>query len=180
MRSEVINGSRRVRIVLLQFALLPFLNGPRRFAHIVHRVTELAKYAIVYAPGFDLLLDFDKLGTGLPQLEIQPPKSVARSQKLDGNPWSSTFLGWTCADNTRLSCLARKKVCQLQFATDPRVSLHVQQTTQSAYLQSLSGFFDVPTEYRPFSLYKNNDRKAAGPSFLRFVQVVVPKSAHPF
>jgi hypothetical protein len=53
-----------VWIVLLQFALLPFLNGPRRFAHIVHRVTELAKYAIVYATGFDLLLDFDKLSTG--------------------------------------------------------------------------------------------------------------------
>ena len=120
-------------------------------------------YAIVYANGFDLLLDFDKLGTGSSAAGNSTPKKCRSESEARRQPLEQ---GWTCAHNTRLSYLTRKKVCQLQFATDPGVSLHVQQTAQSAYLQSLSGFFDVPTEYRPFSLYKNNDRKAAGPSFL--------------
>jgi hypothetical protein len=33
-------------------------------------------------------------------------------------------------------------------------------------VQSLGRFFDVPTEYRPFSLYKDNDRKTTAPPFL--------------
>src|SRR5260370_41183640 len=42
----------RVRIVMLQLALPPFLNGPRRLAHVIRRVAELCQYAGLYAAGF--------------------------------------------------------------------------------------------------------------------------------
>jgi hypothetical protein len=91
-----------------------------------HPVAKFAKYPSVYPTGLNLLLDFEQLSTGLPQLEIQPPKSVAWSQEFDGNPERSAFLGGTYANNTRLSYLAREKLCQLELTADPRVTLHLQ------------------------------------------------------
>src|SRR5712664_3490500 len=81
-----------LRIVLLQLALLPLLNGPCGFAYVIHRVAELSQYARLHAAGFNCLLDLDKLGAGLLELEIHPPKSLVGNQKFDCDHHDSALL----------------------------------------------------------------------------------------
>src|SRR5205085_4358786 len=56
----------RLRVVFLQLTLLPFLNRPGGFPYVVHGVSKLFEYARIDAAGFNLLLDSDELGAGLP------------------------------------------------------------------------------------------------------------------
>jgi hypothetical protein len=41
-------GKHRVGILALRLALLPLLNGPRRLAHIIHRIPEFSEDALIY------------------------------------------------------------------------------------------------------------------------------------
>src|SRR5260370_12438451 len=111
--ANALNGEQRengLRIVLLQLALLPLLNGPCGCAHVIHRISEVFQYARLHAAGFDRLLDLGKRGAGLPELVIHPPKSLVGDQKLDSNPQDSAIFGTALSNNTRLSCFARKEI----------------------------------------------------------------------
>src|SRR6516225_8715294 len=107
--ANALGGEQRehcLRIVLLQLALLPFLNCPRSFAHVVDGVAELCQYARLYASRLHRLLDLDKIRTGLTELKIHAPEGLARREELDGNPTDTALLRTAYSNNTRCGCFA--------------------------------------------------------------------------
>ena len=76
----------RERILLARLALLPFLNGPGRLAHIIHGIPEFPEDARIEWARAHFILEPDEVGAGFLQLEISAPEGFAGDKELDGNP----------------------------------------------------------------------------------------------
>src|SRR5467141_4797860 len=82
----------RCRIPLLNLSLLPFLNGPRGLADVIHCVSEFAQHIWIDVTRFHAVLKLQQFSGRPPQLKGQPPKLFVGREEFYGNSQEGTRL----------------------------------------------------------------------------------------
>src|SRR6266480_1096270 len=79
----------RCRIPPLNLSLLPFLNGPRGLANVIHGVAEFAQHIRINVARFYAVLKLQQFSGCPPQLKGQPPKLFVGREEFNGDPQES-------------------------------------------------------------------------------------------
>src|SRR6267143_4211662 len=80
----------RCRIAPLNLSLLPFLNGPRGLANVIHGVAEFAQHIRINVARFYAVLKLQQFSGCPPQLKGQSPKLFVGREEFNGNSQEGT------------------------------------------------------------------------------------------
>lgn len=151
-----------MRVVMLDLALLPFLDGPSGLAHVVHGIAKIHQNAVIDSAVANGLFELKQLTAGFAKLEIHAPKGSLGIQRSMATPSTRFFRGTSNAHNAGAMGFAADQVGELNLTAHAGERGHVQQTTVGIHLSSLCGLYDAfAVGVLPLGLYWNHDRKTA-------------------
>jgi len=158
--------NHRLWILALRLALLPFLNGPSRLAHVIHRVAKLRKHAGINRAGPHVVLDPHQLRTSLLQLEADAPERFAGNEKFYGDTQQVTVSITTGANNPSVGGFLRYEVFQLNLGAHRRVRLQFQEPTLCVYFGGAPALtYELTVLFLPGGFHRREEGKTpAAPS----------------